>query len=45
MINFDEVTKGNVTEHDLNWPKIPDHPYRILIAEGYGSLFVFNDMI
>ena len=32
MINFDEVTKENVKEHDLNWPLIPDHPYRIIIT-------------
>ena len=31
MINFDDVTKENVEEHNPNWPQIPDHPYRILI--------------
>ena len=30
MMNFDDVTKGNMKEHNPNWP-IPDHPYRILI--------------
>ena len=25
------------TEHNLKWPYIPDHPYRILIAGGSGS--------
>ena len=29
MMNFDDVTKGNMKEHNPNWP-IPDHPYRIL---------------
>ena len=24
-------------ENNLNWPEIPDHPYRILIVEGSGS--------
>ena len=24
-------------EHNLNWPEIPDYPYRILIAGGSGS--------
>ena len=31
MINFDEYTNENKKEHNLNWPYIPDHPYRILI--------------
>ena len=33
MINFYE----NKTEHNKNWPYIPDHPYRILIIRGSGS--------
>ena len=24
-------------KHNLNWPQIPDHPYRILIIGGSGS--------
>ena len=31
MINFDDVTKENIKEHNPNWLQIPDHPYRILI--------------
>lgn len=31
IINFDEVTGENTQEHNLGWPQIPDHPYRILI--------------
>ena len=31
MINFDNYTRENITEHNLKWPYIPDHPYRILI--------------
>ena len=34
MINFDEYTNENKSEHNLNWPYIPDHPYRILIIGG-----------
>ena len=30
MINFDNYTNENKTEHNKNWPYIPDHPYRIL---------------
>ena len=30
MINFDDVTKENIREHNPNW----DHPYRILIIGG-----------
>ena len=37
MINFDKVVKENIKEHNPNWPKIPDHPYRILIIAGSGS--------
>ena len=37
MINFDEYTNENKKEHDLNWPCIPDHPYRILIIGGSGT--------
>ena len=34
MINFDNFTYENETEHNSNWPYIPDHPYRILIVGG-----------
>ena len=37
MINFDDVVKENIKEHNPNWPQIPDHPYRILIIGGSGS--------
>ena len=37
IINFDDVTKENIEEHNLNCPQIPDHPYRILIIGGSGS--------
>ena len=37
MINFDDYTNVNKTEHNSNWPYIPDHPYRILIVGGSGS--------
>ena len=37
MINFDEYTNENKIEHNLKWPYIPDHPYRILIIGGFGS--------
>ena len=37
MINFDNVTKENIKEHNTNWPQISDHPYRILIVGGSGS--------
>ena len=37
MINFDDYTNENRTEHNSNWPYIPDHPYRILIIGGSGS--------
>ena len=37
MINFDDVVKENIKEHNPNWPHIPDHLYRILIIGGSGS--------
>ena len=37
MINFDNYANENKTEHNSNWPYIPDHPYRILITGGSGS--------
>ena len=37
MINFDDYSNENKTEHNSKWPYIPDHPYRILIIGGYGS--------
>ena len=37
MVNFDEYTKINKKEHNLNWPHIPDHPCRILIIGGSQS--------
>ena len=38
MINFDDYVNENKTEHNKNWPYIPDHPYRILIIGGSGSV-------
>ena len=37
MINFDDVVKENIKEHNTNWPQVPDHPYRILIIGKSGS--------
>ena len=37
MINFDDYVNENKTEHNKNWPYIPDHTYRILIIGGSGS--------
>ena len=37
MINFDNYTNENKTEHNSNWLYIPDHPYRILIVGGSES--------
>ena len=44
MINFDDYANENKTEHNLKWPYIPDHPYRILIigGSGYGKTNVLN---
>ena len=37
MIYFDDHANENKIEHNLKWPYIPDHPYRILIIRGSGS--------
>ena len=37
MINFDDIAKENITEHNTNLSQIPDHPYKILIRRGSGS--------
>ena len=37
IINFDDVPKENIKEHNPNWPQILDHPYRILVIGGYRS--------
>ena len=37
MTNFDNYTNEIKTHHNLKWPYIPDHPYRILIIGGSGS--------
>ena len=37
MINFVDVAKENIKEHNTNWQQILDHPYRILINRGSGS--------
>ena len=37
MINFEDYTNENKTEHNLKWPYIQDHPYRISIIGGSGS--------
>ena len=37
MINFEDYVNENKTEHDKNWPYLPDHPYRILIIGSSGS--------
>ena len=37
MINFDDYTNENKTQHNEDWPYIPDHPHKILIIGGSGS--------
>ena len=48
MFNLDDNKNENNEEHNLKWPYIPNHPYRMLIIGGPGSgktmhcLFQFN---
>ena len=47
MITFDDYVNENKTEHNNNWPYIPDHPYRVLITggSGYGKTNVLLNLI
>ena len=36
MINFDDVRKQIIKEHNPNMQQIPHHPYRMLIIESFG---------
>ena len=36
MIIFDDVVKENMKKYNPDWPKITDHPYKILLIEGSG---------
>ena len=31
MFNFHYIVKEDITEHNPNWPKIPNYPYQILL--------------
>ena len=37
MINFDDVAKQSIKEHNPNLPQNSDHPYKISIIGGSGS--------
>ena len=37
MINFDDYANENKIQHNLKWPYIQNHPYRIVITGGSGS--------
>ena len=37
MSNIDGITNEKNEDHNLKWSYIPDHPYRMLIIEGFGS--------
>ena len=37
MINYNNITKGKIYKHNLNWLHIPDHPCRIFITGSSGS--------
>ena len=34
MFNLDDITNENNEDHDLEWPYIPDHLYRMLTFGG-----------
>ena len=45
MVNFDDVTKENIKQHNSNWLQIPDHPQRrkiIGVSESGEASSIFN---
>ena len=38
MFIIDDITNENNEDHDKKWPDISDHPYRMLIPGGSGSV-------
>ena len=36
-VNFDDITKENIKEHNRNWSQISDHLFRLLAIGGSGS--------
>ena len=45
MINLDDYTNENKTEHNSKWPHIPDHPYRLLIINQILIEYICMQMI
>ena len=37
MFNFNDIENEIIVKHNLKWPYIPDHSYRMLIIGGSGS--------
>ena len=42
MLNFDDVVKENIKEHNPNWSQIPDNLRKMLIIGGSRSNPLFN---
>ena len=34
MLNFDYIAKKDMKGHNLNWPQIPDRPYKSCSGSG-----------
>ena len=47
MINFDDYTNENKTEHNSKWPYIPDYPYRMptIGCSGSGKTNILLNLI
>ena len=37
MIKIDYIAEESIRQHTPNWPKIPNHPYKILTIGDSGS--------
>ena len=47
MINLDDHANQNKIQHNLKWPYIPNHSYRILMIgrSGYGKISALLNLI
>ena len=45
MISYNDTLKENLKQHNPNWPKLLDHPYKIIItgcSRGRKTNILFN---
>ena len=45
MFDLDDITNEHNEEHNLKWPYIPDHPYRMFGGSGSGKTNALLNLI